>query len=79
MFRSAVLRSAAAATRTTIRSIPPAAAKKFAVAPVSRVTSFIPKTASWQVVRCYASNEGLQKVEVYERIKSLLAGFDKVR
>ena len=55
-----------------------AAARRFAVAPVPRVASFVPKTVAWQAVRCYASGSSLDKVEVYERIKQLLSGFDKV-
>ncbi len=78
MFRSAILRSAAVATRTAVRPTTSAAARRFAVAPVPRVASFVPKTVAWQAVRCYASGSSLDKVEVYERIKQLLSGFDKV-
>jgi hypothetical protein len=39
----------------------------------------MPKVAAWQAVRCYASGSSLDKTEVYERIKQLLSGFDKVR
>ena len=78
MFRSAILRSAAVATRTAVRPMTSAAARRFAVAPVPRVASFVPKTVAWQAVRCYASGSSLDKVEVYERIKQLLSGFDKV-
>ena len=77
MFRTAILRSAAAATRTAARPIP-SAARRLAIAPAPRITSFVPKTVSWQAVRCYASGGSLQKEEVYERIKQLLSGFDKV-
>lgn len=38
----------------------------------------MPKTVAWQAVRCYASGSSLDKTEVYERIKLLLSGFDKV-
>jgi len=78
MFRTAILRSAAAASRAAMRPIPSAAARRFAVAPAPRVSSFVPKTVSWQAVRCYASGSSLDKTEVYERIKQLLSGFDKV-
>lgn len=78
MFRTAILRSAAVATRTAVRPMTSAAARRFAVTPVPRVASFVPKTVAWQAVRCYASGSSLDKVEVYERIKQLLSGFDKV-
>lgn len=78
MFRSAILRSAAAATRTALRPIPSALARRLAIAPAPRTASLVPKTLAWQVVRCYASGGSLTKPEVYERIKELLSGFDKV-
>jgi hypothetical protein len=78
MLRTAILRSAAVAARTAVRPIPSIAARRIAVAPVSRVSSFVPKTVAWQAVRCYASGSSLDKTEVYERIKQLLSGFDKV-
>jgi hypothetical protein len=56
-----------------------AAARRFTIAPAPRVASFVPKTLTWQAVRCYASGSSLDKTEVYERIKQLLSGFDKVR
>jgi hypothetical protein len=62
-----------------MRPIPSAAARRFAIAPASRVGSFVPKTVAWQAVRCYASGSSLDKDEVYVRIKQLLSGFDKVR
>lgn len=79
MLRTAILRSAAVAARAAVRPIPAAAARRFAIAPAPRVASFVPKTVTWQPVRCYAASGGLDKVEVYERIKELLSGFDKVR
>lgn len=79
MFRTAVLRSAAAATRTAVRPISSVAARRSAISSAPRIASFVPKTVSWQAVRCYASGGSLQKEEVYERIKQLLSGFDKVR
>ncbi|KAK4096281.1 acyl carrier protein [Parathielavia hyrcaniae] len=78
MLRTAILRSAASATRTAMRPMSSATARRFAVAPAPRVASFVPKTLSWQAVRCYASGSSLEKAEVYERIKQLLSGFDKV-
>ncbi|KXX75469.1 Acyl carrier protein, mitochondrial [Madurella mycetomatis] len=78
MFRSAILRSAAAATRTALRPMPSASARRLAIAPAPRIPSLVPKTVAWQTVRCYASGGALQRTEVYERIKQLLSGFDKV-
>ncbi|KAL2129837.1 hypothetical protein VTI74DRAFT_7249 [Chaetomium olivicolor] len=77
MFRAAILRSAAAASRTAMRPIPSAAARRVALA-APRIASFAPKTVAWQAVRCYASGSSLDRTEVYERIKQLLSGFDKV-
>lgn len=79
MLRTAILRSAAAVSRTAMRPIPSAAARRIAIAPAPRATSFVPKTVAWQAVRCYASGSSLDKGEVYTRIKELLSGFDKVR
>ncbi|KAK3290810.1 acyl carrier protein-like protein [Chaetomium fimeti] len=78
MLRTAILRSAAAATRSAVRPIPSVAARRLAIAPTTKTTSFVPKVAAWQAVRCYASGSSLEKTEVYERIKQLLSGFDKV-
>ncbi|EAQ91813.1 hypothetical protein CHGG_00048 [Chaetomium globosum CBS 148.51] len=77
MLRTTILRSAAAATRTAARPFPAVASRRLAIAPASRTTSFVPKVAAWQAVRCYASGSSLDKTEVYERIKQLLSGFDK--
>ncbi|KAL2023341.1 hypothetical protein VTK56DRAFT_3079 [Thermocarpiscus australiensis] len=78
MFRTAILRSAAVATRTALRPIPSTAARRLAIASAPRIPSFVPKTTAWQAVRCYASGGSLDRTEVYERIKQLLSGFDKV-
>lgn len=78
MFRTAVLRSVALASRTAaVRS---AAAHSLRLAAPSAAKSFVPKaSASWALqMRGYASGGGLTKQEVYERIKELLSGFDKV-
>lgn len=75
MFRTAILRSSAAVSRTAMR---PVAVRKLAIA-TPRVSSFVPKTIAWQGVRCYSSAGSLEKAEVYSRIKQLLQGFDKVR
>jgi len=84
MFRTAILRSAAVASRTTVRSVPKlsgaAAAARLTASPAMRMPkSFVPKVAgNWVAVRGYASAGGLDRTEVYERIKQLLQGFDKV-
>ncbi|KAL2151776.1 hypothetical protein VTH82DRAFT_6874 [Thermothelomyces myriococcoides] len=78
MLRTTILRSAAVAVRSVARPIPSATARRIAVAPTPRVSSFVPKAVSWQAVRCYASGGSLDRTEVYERIKQLLQGFDKV-
>lgn len=85
MFRTAILRSAAVASRTAVRSVPKlsgaaAAAARLTPSPAMRMTkSFVPKVAgNWVAVRGYASGGGLDRTEVYERIKQLLQGFDKV-
>lgn len=75
MFRTAILRSAAAVSRTAMR---PVAVRKLAIA-TPRVSTFVPKAMAWQGVRCYSSAGSLEKAEVYSRIKQLLQGFDKVR
>ncbi|AEO67424.1 uncharacterized protein THITE_2116306 [Thermothielavioides terrestris NRRL 8126] len=62
-----------------MRPVPSAAARRAAVVALPRTApSFVPKPLAWQAVRCYASGSGLDRTEVYERIKQLLSGFDKV-
>ncbi|KAI0397945.1 acyl carrier protein-like protein [Xylariaceae sp. FL0594] len=76
MFRTALLRSAVAASRVVAR---PVARSAFvavprattAFAPASRVTAF-------SAVRLYSAASGLNKGEVEERIMAILQGFDKV-
>lgn len=58
-----------AATRLAIGAVAPRVSK--AVAPKASV--------AFQAVRCYAAAGGLARSDVYERIKQLLSGFDKVR
>lgn len=76
MFRTAILRSvfrpATVAVRTAARSTPLAAPK---------ITVVAPRVAKWAWAapqRSYAASAGLSKQEVEDRIKGLLAGFDKV-
>ncbi|KAK1753763.1 acyl carrier protein-like protein [Echria macrotheca] len=84
MFRTAILRSASAVRSAAASALPAAhAARRIAVA-APRVsssfgqTSVVGKVAAWQAVRCYSSAGGLERKEVYDRIKQLLSGFDKV-
>jgi NADH dehydrogenase (ubiquinone) 1 alpha/beta subcomplex 1, acyl-carrier protein len=81
MFRTAVLRSTAAAVRSAARPISNNAVRRLAIGVAApRVSVFsAPKVVAWQSVRCYASGGGLDRKDVYDRIKQLLAGFDKVR
>ncbi|KAK0625133.1 acyl carrier protein-like protein [Bombardia bombarda] len=55
------------------------AATRLAAAPRIQ-SSFVaaPKSLVFQALRCYSSAGGLEKTEVYERIKQILTGFDKV-
>ncbi|KAF4463178.1 Acyl carrier [Fusarium albosuccineum] len=75
MFRTAVLRSAAQATRIAAR---PAAMQRFAVAAPRVAVAAVPKIQSFQGVRFYSAGGALNKEEVEGRIMSLLQGFDKV-
>ncbi|KAK1833026.1 hypothetical protein QBC39DRAFT_347412 [Podospora conica] len=82
MFRTAVLRSAAAAVRSaSMRPMSTAAARRAAISAAAspRISlSAAPRAVAWQAVRCYSAAGGLEKKDVYERIKLLLSGFDKV-
>lgn len=76
MFRTAVIRSAAAATRAirpAVQSAP--LARTSLVAPRAAFARAGPKAVS---VRFYSAATGLNKEEVEGRIFSLLKGFDKV-
>ncbi|KAK4225301.1 acyl carrier protein-like protein [Podospora fimiseda] len=80
MFRTAILRSASA---VAVRSVVPRAATRITAAATPAALRFnkvvVPKVAgNWVSVRGYASAGGLDRTEVYERIKQLLQGFDKV-
>ncbi|KAJ9145380.1 hypothetical protein NKR23_g5264 [Pleurostoma richardsiae] len=81
MFRSAILRSAAAAV---VARSSAAIARPLSAGIVARRLAFapraitVPRVAAWNSIRCYASGSGLKKEEVEGRIMSLLAGFDKV-
>ncbi|KAK3319491.1 acyl carrier protein-like protein [Cercophora scortea] len=73
MLRTAILRVARTAA---VR--PVATASRLAVVAPIRSAFVAPKSIAWQAVRCYSAAGGLEKKEVYERIKQLLQGFDKV-
>ncbi|KAJ0159188.1 Acyl carrier protein, mitochondrial [Colletotrichum tanaceti] len=77
MFRTAVLRSAAAATRAIRPAVQQSAplARRSLVAPRSAFRTAAPKAIS---VRMYSSATGLNQQEVEGRIMALLQGFDKV-
>lgn len=80
MFRTALVRTAAAAARRA----PIVAARSFSAVPRPALSSVVkrqavaPAVASKIVVRGYASGGGLSKEDAEGRIMSLLAGFDKV-
>ncbi|KAK3345828.1 acyl carrier protein-like protein [Lasiosphaeria hispida] len=77
MFRTTILRSAARAA-AVIRPVVVSRVAIGAVAPRVAIRAAAPKAAAWQAVRCYSAAGGLDKKDVYERIKALLSGFDKV-
>ncbi len=77
MFRTAILRSAA-----TVRSAARPVVQKSVVRRLAfpqTAPSFAPRAIAWAGVRSYSAGGGLQKEEVYGRIKQLLSTFDKVR
>ncbi|TGJ84821.1 hypothetical protein E0Z10_g3943 [Xylaria hypoxylon] len=75
MFRSAILRSAVAASRVARPVAARSARSAFiiprAAAPTSRI-------AAIPAVRMYSAASGLKKEEVESRIMGILTGFDKV-
>jgi len=75
MFRTALLRSARAATCQTVRRAGPIA-RPVAANPFLKKSQFAP--AAFQAARCYSAAAGLQKNEVEGRIVDLLKNFDKV-
>ncbi|KXJ86366.1 acyl carrier protein-like protein [Microdochium bolleyi] len=74
MFRTAIIRSAAAASRVAAR--PMAARAPFAVR--AAVAPAMPKFAAAKSVRMYSAASGLNQQEVEGRIVGILNGFDKV-
>ncbi|KAF2878105.1 acyl carrier protein-like protein [Massariosphaeria phaeospora] len=76
MFRTALLRSARQAARSTPRWQTPIA-RPAARSSLLQSKQIIP-AAYFQAVRCYSASAGLSKDEVQGRIMDLLKNFDKV-
>ena len=79
MFRTALIRTAAQASRVASRPAVAAASAAFRpaiVAPAARAAA--PRWSALQTVRMYSAGSGLQKQEVEDRIIGILQGFDKV-
>ncbi|KAK7740596.1 mitochondrial acyl carrier protein [Diatrype stigma] len=80
MFRTALIRTAAQASRVAAR--PAAAALRTAVAPAAAARAALAPAPRWaaaaQSVRMYSAGGGLDKPTVEGRILSILQGFDKV-
>ncbi|KAH6638680.1 acyl carrier protein-like protein [Truncatella angustata] len=75
MFRTALVRTAASASRIAARPVASASAR----APILRVA--LPATsriAAFKTVRMYSAASGLKKDEVEGRIMGILQSFDKV-
>ncbi|KAH8175166.1 phosphopantetheine attachment site domain-containing protein [Sarocladium implicatum] len=75
MFRTAVLRTSAAASRVALR---PAARRTLITSVAAPRTAAVPKIQSLVAVRMYSAGGALSKDQVEGRIMSLLQGFDKV-
>ncbi|KAI1811120.1 acyl carrier protein-like protein [Poronia punctata] len=75
MFRTAILRSAVAASRVVAR---PVAARSAFVIPRATAT-VAPRITAFSGVRMYSAASGLKKEEVEGRIMGILKGFDKVK
>ncbi|KAI1802535.1 acyl carrier protein-like protein [Daldinia bambusicola] len=74
MFRAALIRTAATASRAAVaRPI----ARRAAI-PARAVFAPAPRLAAFQAVRMYSAGSGLKKEEVEGRIMNILQGFDKV-
>lgn len=77
MFRTALIRTAAQASRVAARP----AALRTAIAPAARAAlppAAAPRWAAVQTVRMYSAGGGLDKDNVEGRILTILQGFDKV-
>jgi NADH dehydrogenase (ubiquinone) 1 alpha/beta subcomplex 1, acyl-carrier protein len=71
MFRTALIRTAASASRMAARPV----ARATIFRPVAPVAS---RMAAFKAVRMYSAASGLKKEEVEGRIMGILQGFDKV-
>lgn len=76
MFRTAMIRSAAAAASRAVAR--PAAFRATASPFAAKVAAPAPKFAALQTVRMYSAASGLNQQEVEGRIIGILNGFDKV-
>ncbi|KAI1169693.1 acyl carrier protein-like protein [Nemania sp. FL0916] len=77
MFRTAILRSAVAASRVVPR--PAAARSAFAISRAAAATTApLSRVIAVPAVRMYAAGGGLKRPEVEGRIIHILNGFDKV-
>ncbi|KAI0098464.1 acyl carrier protein [Daldinia grandis] len=74
MFRAALIRTAATASRAAVAR--PIARR--AVVPARAVFAPAPRLAAFQTVRMYSAGSGLKKEEVEGRILNILQNFDKV-
>ncbi|KAI8965501.1 acyl carrier protein [Daldinia sp. FL1419] len=74
MFRAALIRTAATASRAAVAR--PIARKAFV--PARAVFAPTSRLAAFQTVRMYSAGSGLKKEEVEGRIIGILQGFDKV-
>ncbi|KAF1983524.1 acyl carrier protein-like protein [Aulographum hederae CBS 113979] len=78
MLRTAVLNTAKAVARTSVRTPASIARPVFASNSLLR-SQFTPAVASFQPIRCYSAHDGLSKDEIQGRILDLLSKFDKVQ
>ncbi|KAI1499262.1 acyl carrier protein-like protein [Biscogniauxia marginata] len=79
MFRTALIRTAVAASRISAAAATrPTAARRLSTVPRVGVTPFAPVAQRLAAVRMYSAASGLKKEEVEGRIMGLLQGFDKV-
>ncbi|KAI1478492.1 acyl carrier protein [Daldinia eschscholtzii] len=74
MFRAALIRTAATASRAIVAR---PVARRVAI-PARAVFAPAPRLATFQAVRMYSAGSGLKKEEVEGRIISILQNFDKV-
>ncbi|KAI0010714.1 acyl carrier protein [Xylariaceae sp. FL0662B] len=79
MFRTALIRSTVAASRSAARAARAARPLvRHAATPARAVLTPAPRLAAFKTVRMYSAGSGLKKEEVEGRIMGILEGFDKV-